>query len=117
MDDDFNTPEAFAVLFDLTKEINRLREDSLATASLLGALLKKLGGILGLLQQEPEVFLQNLPTQNNSITPDQINAKISLRNTARQKKAWQEADAIRQELEDLGIIIEDTTTGTSWRKK
>jgi cysteinyl-tRNA synthetase len=117
MDDDFNTHEALAVLFDLTKEINKLREQSILTqASSLAALLKHLGGILGLLNSDPEQFLQNLST-NANITPSQIEEMLSLRNKARKDQNWLEADQIRKNLETMGIVIEDGATDTTWRKK
>jgi cysteinyl-tRNA synthetase len=117
MDDDFNTPEALAVLFDLTKEINKLRSHSLEQASSLGALLQYLGKILGILNSEPEKFLQNLTSNNPDITSAQIEEKIDLRKKARENKNWDLADQIRLELVQLGIVIEDSTTGTTWRKQ
>ncbi len=116
MDDDFNTPVAFSVLFDLTKEINRLREQSLAKAGSLGSLLKDLAGVLGILNHDPEIFLQNLPI-NNTIDATKIDEMITSRNIARKNKNWQAADQIRIELDKLGITLEDTAAGTIWRKK
>ena len=117
MDDDFNTSEALAVLFDLTKEINRLREISLAKAASSVALLKYLANILGLLHYDAEDFLQNL-TANDSIDVSAIEELIAARNTARANKDWGQADNIRKQLDALGIIIEDGgATGTIWRKK
>jgi len=113
MDDDFNTPIALAVLFDLAREINRLRDSHLDLAATLGATLKELGGVLGLLQQNPEEFLQQGISNNES---QQIENLITARNNARTTKNWHEADRIRQQLLDLGIAIEDSPTGTIWRK-
>lgn len=122
MDDDFNTPEAFAVLFDLTKEINRLNKSSNQEhiqenpASELGALLKKLGQILGILYCEPEYFLQHL-SLHKSIDVDKIEEMIALRNHARKSHDWLTADRIRNELDALGVVIEDSAGNTTWRKK
>lgn len=113
MDDDFNTPEALAVLFDLAREINRVREHDLAQAAQLGCLLRRLGSVLGILQQDAEKFLR-AGTDVNEVK--QIELLIAARNMARNNKDWAEADRVRQELTELGISLEDTPTGTIWRK-
>jgi len=112
MEDDFNTPEAIAVLFDLAREINRLRENDLKRALSLAALLIKLAQVLGLLYQIPELFLQNLA--GKGIDREEIEKLISQRNEARRTKNWAEADKIRQILALRGILLEDTATGTVW---
>jgi cysteinyl-tRNA synthetase len=109
MDDDFNTPEALAVLFDLAREINRLRdENQLSQAVSHGALLKKLGEILGILQDDPQKFLQA------GIDETKVNELIAARNDARKNKNWAEADRVRDELTTMGITLEDTSSGTTW---
>lgn len=109
MNDDFNTPEALAVLFDLAREINRLRSaNQLAMASQHGALLKHLGWILGILQDDPEGFLKA------GIDENEIDALIAARNAARKNKNWAEADRVRDELTAMGITLEDTANGTTW---
>jgi cysteinyl-tRNA synthetase len=109
MNDDFNTPEALAVLFDLAREINRLRSsDQLLVAAQYGALLKHLGWILGILQDDPEKFLKA------GIDANQIEALIAARNAARKNKNWAEADRVRNELTAMGITLEDTPNGTTW---
>lgn len=109
MDDDFNTPEALAVLFDLTREINKLRDSGeVLAAHQYADLLKKLGFILGILQDEPQKFLQA------GIDEDKINALIVARNQARQNKDWAQADLIRAQLSAMGITIEDTSSGTKF---
>lgn len=113
MDDDFNTPQALAALFDIAREINRIRDADSQTAGELGALLRHLGGILGLLQQDPEGFLH---AGTNSSEIQQIESLIAKRNDARINKKWQEADHFRQELEQLGVTLEDTAKGTIWRR-
>ncbi|CAM4442136.1 MAG: Cysteine--tRNA ligase [Legionellaceae bacterium] len=110
MQDDFNTPEALAVLFDLTREINRLRNDNNPQAISYGALLRKLANILGILSQSPEKFLQQ------DVLEQEIEQLINERTKARANKDWLTADKIRQLLTEKGIILEDSGTKTLWRK-
>ncbi len=115
MEDDFNTPVALSVLFDIVREINRLKdEQKIQEAAKLAALLRRLGGTLGLLQSSPDVFLKGM-VSSGSI--DQIEALIEARNQARKEKNWNEADRLRGELQSLGIVIEDGPEGTTWRKE
>jgi cysteinyl-tRNA synthetase len=111
MDDDFNTPEALAVLFDLANEVNKTK--SLASA----ALLKALAGLIGLLQRDPDEYLQGQANANISgdetLNVDQL---IIQRNEAKQSKNFAEADRIRKLLADAGIILEDSPLGTTWRR-
>ncbi|KFZ28251.1 cysteine--tRNA ligase [Pseudidiomarina atlantica] len=113
MDDDFNVPEALPVLFDLAREINRA--DSAATCDALGAVLKHLAGILGLLQQTPEAFLQG-GASNDDLDTAKIEELIEARRTARANKDWAAADAARDALTAMGIELEDTPQGTRWRR-
>ncbi len=112
MDDDFNTPIAFSVLFELAHEIQRLREKDINSAAKLGALLKKLGGVLGILQADPETFLQS---GKESVDVAEIESLIASRNEARARKDWSEADRIRKQLQDMSIVLEDNQQGTSWK--
>src|SRR3989338_8604678 len=113
MDDDFNTPVAFAVLFDVVREMNRLRdENKIEKEAQLGALLKRLAGILGFLQCQPESFLKG---DIGKEFATKIETLIAKRNAARKGKNWSEGDKGRDELTKLGIGIEDTASGTIWR--
>ncbi len=114
MDDDLNTPEALAVLFELARDVNRARDEDPAQARQLAATLRQLGGILGLLQDDPEHYLHSL--SGGAPETDQIEALIAQRNAARAAKNWAEADRIRDELTAQGIVLEDGSEGTSWRR-
>jgi cysteinyl-tRNA synthetase len=121
MSDDFNTPEAIAVLFDIAREINRQRDTAPENAERLGGLLRQLGGVLGLLQSEPEAFLRELAggsaAADTGLSDVAIEELIARRLQARANRDWAEADRIRDELDTLGILLEDGATGTSWRRK
>ncbi|MCL1042157.1 MULTISPECIES: cysteine--tRNA ligase [Shewanella] len=114
MDDDFNTPEAYSVLFDMAREINRLKVDDLAAASALGVSLKQLGDVLGILDQDVDAFFKG---QGSDDEVAQIEALIAERNRARAEKDWPAADVARDGLNALGVILEDGPEGTTWRKK
>ncbi|GAB4120907.1 MAG: cysteine--tRNA ligase [Sideroxydans sp.] len=109
MDDDFNTPEAVAVLFDLANEVNRSQSPQVA------AQLKALAGVLGLLEREAQEFLQG-GSNEGGLDDAAINAQIEARITAKKEKNFAEADRIRKELLEAGVMLEDTAQGTSWRR-
>jgi cysteinyl-tRNA synthetase len=106
MDEDFGTPEAVAVLFDLASEVNRSQSAELA------GLLKALGGVLGLLQADPQQFLQ----AGVSLDEATIQARIEARAAAKKAKDFAQADAIRQELAAQGIVLKDGAGGTTWER-
>lgn len=131
MNDDFNTPEAMAVLFDLANEVNKTKSQASVN------LLKNLAGVLGLLQRKPDEFLQDKSSQGRVSVQlpaelvarlkiaaeakgvslnDYISEAIELRIAAKKLKNFAEADLIRKELADAGIILEDTPQGTTWRR-
>ncbi|ABS07737.1 cysteine--tRNA ligase [Shewanella sp. SP2S2-4] len=114
MDDDFNTPEAYSVLFDMVREINRLKLTDMAQASALAVTLKQLADVLGLLSQEPEAFFQGGGSDDEVA---EIEALIVERNRARTEKDWAAADVARNRLNELGVELEDGPSGTTWRKK
>lgn len=129
MNDDFNTPEAYAVLFDLAKEINRLKSDGLRdesghSADELAARLRELGQVLGLLTQPVNLFFQQKTGAFTENTGNQgsdevalIESLIAKRQTAREQKQWAIADEARQALTEMGIELEDGASGTTWRRK
>ncbi|QSX34894.1 cysteine--tRNA ligase [Shewanella avicenniae] len=114
MDDDFNTPEAFSVLFDMVREINRLKGSDIAAASALAVSMKQLADVLGILSSTPEAFFQG---ESNDDEVAEIEALIVERNRARAEKDWPAADKARDRLNELGIVLEDGANGTTWRKK
>ena len=113
MDDDFNTPEALPVLFELAREVNRFKATEPAKAAELAAVLQTLAGVLGILQGDAEAFLKSGASDDEV---GQIEALIAKRNAARAAKDWAAADAARAELTALGIVLEDKNGVTSWRK-
>ncbi len=112
MDDDFNTPIAISVLFELSHEIQRLRDSDPKTAAQCAALLKKLGSVLGILQDDPMRFLK-AGTENLDV--EKIEILIAARNKARADKNWAEADRIRAELSAMSVVLEDASGNTTWK--
>ena len=104
MDEDFGTPEAVAVLFDLASEVNRSSNPQLA------GLLKALGACVGLLQNDPKAFLQ----AGSKLDDAAIAQRIADRAAAKSAKNFAEADRIRQDLLALGIVLKDSAAGTTW---
>ncbi|WP_106477027.1 cysteine--tRNA ligase [Phytohalomonas tamaricis] len=114
MDDDFNTPEALAALFELARELNRERQKgNLLLAQAMAYELKRLGGILGLFEQSPGDFLR-AGSDELPISEQEIEQRIEARNAARKARDFAESDRIRDELAALGIILKDAREGTSW---
>jgi cysteinyl-tRNA synthetase len=106
MNEDFGTSEAVAVLFDLASEVNR------SLSAELSGLLKALGGVLGLLQQVPQAFLQT----GVSLSEADIQAQIQARAQAKKDRDFATADRIRQELAAQGVVLKDSPTGTTWER-
>ncbi|PWQ92470.1 cysteine--tRNA ligase [Leucothrix pacifica] len=116
MDDDFNTPEALASLFDLARVVNKLHNTKgPEAAASLGALLKKLAGLLGILQLNPDEWLQQ-DADGDGMDAASIEAKIQERIQAKADKDWAKADGIRDELKAAGITLEDKGADTIWRR-
>jgi len=108
MDDDFGTPEAVAVLFELANEINRGRVE-------LASQLRALGGVLGLLQRAPDEYLKAGP--GAELGDAEIGALIARRAELKKRKDYAAADAVRDELAEAGIVLEDGPAGTTWRRR
>ena len=120
MDDDFNSPEAIAVLFEITREINKNRDTHPDKANVLAGCLHRLGAILGLLQADPEAYLRASVAAGDGMaggmSAEEVEDLIARRISARTAKDWAEADRIRDELDAAGIILEDGSAATSWRR-
>ncbi len=115
MDDDFNTPVALAVLFDLARELNKTKDSESQQAAVLAASLKQLASLLGLLQDDPELFLKG---ETGDGDDDDIEQQIQARIDAKKAKDWATADKIRNDLKVSGVILEDSPDGiTSWRRE
>jgi cysteinyl-tRNA synthetase len=119
MSDDFNTPEAFAVLQSLARDLNTAKAAGRSSdASTLAGQLRQLGAILGLLRSEPEQwFKHSIAAQAGALTDGEIDQLIRDRVAAREAKNWKESDRIRELLAAAGIVLEDGAKGTTWRRK
>ena len=113
MDDDFNTPEACAVLFEMARAINRLRDGDAAAAAALAAQLRSLAEVLGVLQLPAEEFLQ--AGAGSGVDAVRVEALIAERLAARAAKNWAESDRVRDQLLAMGVVLEDGKGGTTWR--
>lgn len=118
MRDDFNTPEAIAVLFELNRELNRaVKEQQAEQAAIYYVTLRHLTQILGLVQHDVDEFLKSdIGQEVLSLSDDEIQAMIQQRADAKKAKDFSGADAIRQALLDQGVVLEDTRQGTLWRR-
>ncbi|HLV47553.1 MAG TPA: cysteine--tRNA ligase [Aliidiomarina sp.] len=119
LNDDFNVPEAMSVIFELARELNRIRavdttvaENTLAQE--LAGLMREFGAVLGILEQQPESFLHGSGDKDDVAT---IEALIKARNDARAAKDWAGADKARDSLQEMGIVLEDSAEGTRWRRQ
>ena len=110
MDDDFNTAEALAVLFELANELNR------SASAQAAAQLKGLGAVLGLLEREPVAFLQAATPDAEGLAAEAIEALIATRAAAKKAKDFATADRVRTELLQQGVVLEDGPGGTTWRR-
>ena len=121
LDDDFNTPIALSILFELAKLINSEREKDIDQANALAQLLQKLGGYIGILQTDADSFLKHTPQggtkkRGAGLADEDIDTKIKQRNEAKANKDFALSDQIRDELTESGVILEDSANGTNWRR-
>ncbi len=116
MNEDFNTAEALAVLFDLANKINKSRNDEPEDAIKYASTLKNLAGILGLLEDNPDEFLKSAAGGDISDDSKEIDSLVNERIQAKQDKNWQRADEIRDQLHAMGVELEDNGQQTSWRR-
>jgi cysteinyl-tRNA synthetase len=117
MNDDFNTANAVAVLFDLVRDINRAKTESPDQVPVLAALLKKLAAILGLLESDPVEYLKSRVDESEGLSDGEIDQLVEERLVAKGEKDWGKADQIRDKLVDANIMIEDGAGGTRWRRQ
>lgn len=115
MCDDFNTPEALAVMFDLVRELNVARKDESDSVAVLASTLKKIGGLLGILEQDPEVYFKGAAAEGG-LSDAEIDALIQQRAEARANKDWAESDRVRDLLAAENIVLDDSKEGTTWRR-
>lgn len=116
MDDDFNTPEAYSVLFDMAREVNRLKAEDMAAANAMASHLRKLSAVLGLAgARTGSVPAKRCQADDSEVA--EIEALIQQRLDARKAKDWAAADAARDRLNEMGIVLEDGPQGTTWRRK
>ena len=114
MDDDFNVPEALSVLFDLAKTINKSKEScDIEKATIFSAELINLANSLGLLEQDPEIFLKS----GVEMIESEVQILIDEREKAREAGNYLKADKIREQLLEKNIILEDSREGTFWRRR
>ncbi len=116
MDDDFNTREAFSAMYDLVRELNTVARKNQTKAQALAGELKALGGILGVLQEDPEAFLKGASSETGGLSDAAIEALIAEREAAKLAKNYVRADEVREELKQQGVILEDSREGTRWRR-
>ena len=116
LNDDFNTADALAVLFDLARDINRAKVAEPDAVSTLASLLKYLANVIGLLENDPAVFLKSQAGGSDGLSDAAVEALAEQRLQARSNKDWATADSIRDQLTNAGIVIEDSAEGCRWRR-
>jgi cysteinyl-tRNA synthetase len=104
------------VLFDIAKALNRAKKDALDVAGSLAQELRRLGGVMGLLEVDPDLFLKGEQSQGAELSAEDIESLIVKRNEARKAKDFAESDRIRDLLKDDGVILNDSRAGTTWHR-
>ncbi len=119
MEDDFNTPEALAAMFDLAREINRLRAENEGAAAALAAQLRQLGEVLGILQEDADAYLRGgeADAATQRLSDGDIEKLVHQRTEARKARDFAAADRIRDDLKALGVVLEDGAGTTTWRRE
>ena len=113
LNDDFNTPNALSILFEIAKHANTERKNDKDQAGALSELLKKLGNNIGIMEHDADDYLK----RGIELSDEKIDEKIHQRESARASKDFAMSDQIRDELLEIGIILEDSINGTTWRRK
>ena len=116
MDDDFNTREAISVLFEMAREVNRLKRDTNPQASVLASQMRSLGNILGLLELDPQLHLKGEAGEGDLADAD-IDVLVTKRNQAKIDRDFALSDQIRDQLKGAGIVVEDSKEGTRWKRE
>ena len=116
MDDDFNTREAIVVLFEMAREINRLKRDADPIAAVLASQMRGLGNILGLLALEPHAYLRGQAGEDDLADAD-IDALVAQRHQAKIDRNFALSDQIRDQLKEAGVVLEDSKDGTGWKRE
>jgi len=116
MDDDFNTREAIAVLFDMAREVNRLKRDADAGAAKLASQMRGLGNILGLLEMDPQTYLKGEAGEGD-LSDAAIDTLVAQRNEAKTNRDFALSDKIRDQLKDAGVVLEDSKEGARWKRE
>jgi cysteinyl-tRNA synthetase len=115
MDDDFNTREAISVLFEMAREVNRLKRDASPQAAVLASQMRSLGNILGLLELDPHAHLKGEAGEGDLADAD-IDVLVAQRNQAKEDRDFALSDQIRDQLKDAGVVVEDSKEGTRWKR-
>jgi len=116
MNDDFNTREAIAVLFDMAREVNRLKRDGDAGANKLASQMRGLGNILGLLEMDPQAYLKGEAGEGD-LSDAAIDALVAQRNEAKINRNFALSDQIRDQLKGAGVVLEDSKEGARWKRE
>mgnify|MGYP003384176437 FL=1 len=116
MDDDFNTREAIAVLFDMAREVNRLKRDADTNAAQLASQMRGLGNILGLLEMDPQTYLKGEAGEGD-LSDAAIDTLVAQRNEAKTNRDFALSDQIRDQLKDAGVVLEDSKDGVRWKRE